>query len=153
MSANQVLIYSEKRLILAALIAPWTAPIVFILGVAIQAKTWSLPYELWGTIALAVFTGYIGLLLLGLPLVRLLRSFGILNLPILIFFGALGGVMMLALFNAILAFTLGSPLTLNIDRSTLIWGSVLGASVATSFGLIAGIPFIGRPYRDQSISQ
>jgi hypothetical protein len=57
--------------------------------------------------------------------------------------GALGGVIFLLAFSAVLVFVLNSPLirlTLRDLTLDVGWGVILGSAVAVTFGLIAGVP-------------
>src|SRR5262249_51371391 len=84
-----------------------------------------------------------GLFLVGLPLYHWLRKTGRLDLLKLTVCGAVGGVAFLVVFSAILVLIIRSPYTPLTLRDLILdlgWGIILGAAVAVTFGLIAGVP-------------
>ncbi len=141
---------SETRTALATLFAPWAAPIVLIgwqnLEAVVKGK-WPVQfyYSLPWVVITAVFTSYIALFAIGLPLVRVLRRYSKLNFLFLTASGGIAGAAVFIFFNVIFSWSLGSQPdfddTLLRLLTTVLYGGVLGSSVAASFGLIAGIPF------------
>ena len=135
---------SETRTALATLFAPWAAPIVIVgadyLTAVVKTKKWSVQFFDYGfpwMVIIAVFTSYIALFTIGLPLVRVLRRYGKLNLLFLTASGGIAGVAVFMFFD----WSIGSQLDFDRLLTTVLYGGVLGSSVAASFGLIAGIPF------------
>lgn len=88
-------------------------------------------------VALALLTSYLGLIVIGFPLIYLLKRIGWLNLPALAITGALAGIGVFALFLEGLGAMLESSAPINIIQ--ILWGAGLGLSAALSFGLISGI--------------
>ena len=85
----------------------------------------------------AVVVSYAGTLLFGIPAVMLLKRFNMLNLPILVLFGTVLGIIILY----VALFLLGVVQVSNsgFDLTAGIWGAILGFCVSLTFGLIAGI--------------
>ena len=139
---------SEIKTALATLFAPWAAPIVLIgwqnLEAVVKGK-WPVQfyYGLPWIVIIAVFTSYIALFAIGLPLVRVLCRYGRLNLLFLTACGGIAGAAVFMVFDVIFAWSLGSQPDFDILGllAIVLYGGVLGGSVAVSFGLIAGIPF------------
>lgn len=130
----------SARLVLAALLAPWTVPIVLVVAETTRARAWPFHYESGWILSTAIVAGHVGFWIIGLPLVKLLRRLGRLNLLILTLCGALAGAAVFVLFGVFLALALGSLLYSSVNSLMLVWGGILGASVAASFGSIAGVP-------------
>ena len=108
------------------------------------AYYYSYPWE----ILTAAFTGYIGLFVIGIPLVRVLRRYSRLNLLFLTAYGGIAGAVVFVFFIGIFSWSLGSqPHFDGILKllAMLLLGGVLGASVAAAYGLIAGMPFTTKP--------
>lgn len=133
----------EQRFWLAAAMAP-CVPAVLILASGFHTQSFQWTFLMVG---LALLTGYLGFLAVGLPLVYMLRRVGLLSLPALMLSGAVFGVLVFYLFSLFLDFLLGSPASFKLMASLL--GALLGFSVALSFGLIAGITWrpSGTPQR------
>jgi len=132
----------SNREILAIIIAPWVSPLVIIVTAIVRSGGWPFHFEINIIISHAVLTSYAGLLIIGVPIFRILRRLGRLNLLMLIFAGGIGGVVVFILFSLLLSLALGSKPHLAFSTSSVLWGSILGASVAVVYGLIAGVPMI-----------
>ena len=129
------------RIMIAAILAPLTAPIVALLLPFISGgKFW--PYNdsavFWIVLYSTAF-GYLATLIVGFPGVYALQRIRRLNLPFLVVLGAVGGVAVFQLFLWVFAWLLGSSHSGQIDLTSLVAGSVLGMSVAFVFGLIGGV--------------
>lgn len=88
-------------------------------------------------LGLALLTCYLGLIVIGLPLVHLLMHFGWLNLLVLTITGALAGIVVFTLFLQGLEAILKSHSPIQFIQ--ILWGAGLGLISALSFGLISGI--------------
>lgn len=124
---------TETRFTVAAVTSP-LVPAGIALAPMLQAE--SSQYNMLA-VALALLTSYLGVIVIGLPLVHLLKRIGWLNLPALAITGALAGIGVFALFLQGLGAMLESSAPLNLIQ--ILWGAGLGLSAALSFGLIAGI--------------
>lgn len=113
------------RIAVGAFVAPWVAPAFFSYR------------QLDGGVSLLV--AYLSLFFVGLPLLFLLDRLGWLNLPVLIFVGALSGAAVYYLFLILFALSLGSPPPWRFEISDIVLGAELGAAIAAVFGLISGI--------------
>lgn len=124
---------SKNRYTFAAVISP-LIPAVIALAPMLGGEN---PQFEMLAVALALLTSYLGLFVIGLPLVFLLERIGWLNLPVLSITGALAGIGVLALFLQGLGAILESSAPINTIQ--ILWGAGLGFSAALSFGLISGI--------------
>lgn len=132
----------SNREALAFIIAPWASPIVIIAAATIRSGGWPFHYEINIIVSHAIITSYAGLIIIGIPIFRILRRLGKLNLLTLIFVGGICGVLVFMVFSVLLSFALSSKSHLAFSISSILWGSILGTSVAVVYGLIAGVPMI-----------
>jgi hypothetical protein len=134
---------TSSRITIALIISPWSAPALIVIAATIYAGAWPFHYELGWITACSVVMAYVGLLLWGLPLFRWLQRLQRLDLLTLIGCGAIGGVIFIFAFGAVLSILFESPLFSRNPRDlwlSVLWGLVLGSTVAATFGLIAGVP-------------
>ncbi len=85
----------------------------------------------------ALATSYLGTIIIGLPTVKILKHFNILNLPSLVLLGTISGILVFYLCGFLLDLFLDSKSGFHI--STVIWGAAFGFIVSLTFGLISGI--------------
>lgn len=128
---------TKPKFLAAALISPWAAPVIVVVGSILVSGTWPLHYELPVTVSFTVIVSYVGFFAIGLPLIYVLRRAGYLNFLTLLVGGALAGVAVFFFFTKVLGFLLTS--SASFGALQLVWGAVLGFGVACLFGLIAGI--------------
>jgi hypothetical protein len=120
----------SHRTALACLVAPLSVP-------AALALLWP-PDPL--TLCLGGLLSYAAFLALGVPYVALLRSFRALSAATLTLGGAVLGIPFLALVFALFSLALGSSGTLPVHE---LWqGALLGALVAGTFSVVAGLPLV-----------
>ena len=96
------------------------------------------------TLLFALPFSYFSCLIIGLPLVMLLRKTEGLCIVNLAIGGAFFGSLVFYLFGFVFAALLGSFKGLVPTALELFWGTLLGVLVASSFGLIAGFPLLMR---------
>lgn len=125
----------DKRVVLAFLIAPLIPSILLYVVAGDIGKNWVIMMLLF-----SVFFSYLPSLLFGIPFVLWLQKKNRFNLINVMIFGAVAGMMVLYVFRFIFAAILDSSASLVPGISDLIWGAILGISVALPFSLIAGIP-------------
>ena len=88
---------------------------------------------------------YLSCILFGLPLVSFLRKKEKLTIVNISVGGAILGSIVFYLFGFVFSYFLDStPLSILPNLSDLIFGAILGVSVALPFSVIAGFPFITR---------
>jgi hypothetical protein len=131
---------NSKRIVLAALLSPWTAPATLIIAATMVARRWPFNFSLWQTAGLGVLPAYGGLVLVGLPLFFWLRRTQRLDLVTLTVCGALGAVLFLLAFTTVLSFVMESALGSRELILDVWYGLLLGSAVAIAFGAIAGVP-------------
>ena len=125
-----------SRPLAAAIVAPLAPAVVFSvfgLGAALVAGIFS----------------YIVFVALGLPAISVLRRFGKLNIFSLLLSGAVIGAGSFLCFSLLFAKLLGST-QIGVELSTFAWGAGLGALVAGSFGVIAGVRNLRTPQASHS---
>lgn len=126
------------RKTLATIIAPLMPAALLIIVPVLLTLSWPFnesDYLITAYISVAV--GYIALFIIGLPLVYWLKSIDRLTLLNLAIGGAIGGIIVISIFGVMLGLLLSSTLSFNLV--TVLWGSVLGASVSLTYGAISGI--------------
>jgi hypothetical protein len=123
----------NKRYLKAILISP-IVPVVFI-SIALFPNSNSS----WNILILlcALITSYLGTLLFGIPTIKLLKYYNLLNLPLLVLSGSIMGIIVLCIAMLLLGLLLGSTASFNF--ATVVWGAIFGFCVSITFGLIAGI--------------
>jgi hypothetical protein len=126
---------NKQRIFVASLISPLLPGLFFII---LASKD---PHPAWRFyFMMYIFSavcGYFGLFIIGFPAIKFLRYFGILNLPLLILFRALGGIVAFCSFILVLGVMLQSSGSFGIMQ--IIWGAIFGGVVSLCFGLVAGI--------------
>lgn len=141
---------SPMRVIVGFLLAPMIVPFAILVRDAIKVGG-AFPYhsEIAWIFVFAAVTSYLGLLILGLPLTYILKRFRRLVLLSLVLGGIVAGVVTMVTFAICFPLLLGSPVRIeDIDTQMLAAGAGLGAITAAVFGLIAGVPVIGKPLRN-----
>ena len=130
---------SHFRFVLAAVIAPLSAPITVIF---LQLIVWGnlslyndpdLSLMMWINTA----ASYAGLLVAVLPIVYVLRTLQRVSLGTLIVAGAISGIVVALVSRLLLGLALDFPA--HIGLPDVIASVILGVLVASVFGLIAGI--------------
>ncbi|WP_308366717.1 MULTISPECIES: hypothetical protein [unclassified Microbulbifer] len=130
---------NNKRIILAFVFAPLVPTIYFLGFMEPVGKNVILMLLVY-----SICFSYLPTLLLGLPLVSYLRKVHRLNLVNVVAIGAAGGMIVFYVFGFVFSAMLDSSKSVTPAISELIWGAILGMSVAIPFSLIAGIPLSGR---------
>ena len=129
----------RTKRILAAFLAPWSAPILIVLGAVIDAGGWPFHYELGLIVSISVIAAYLGLLLFGLPTLWALRRIGFENIFTITIAGAFIGAIVFSVFLVLFAFGLGSHIVINNVLSGTSWGMGLGFVVSLTYAIIAGL--------------
>ena len=130
---------SHFRFILAAVIAPLSAPIT---GVFLALIVWG-NLNLYNDPDIALMSwlhmaaSYVGLLVVVLPIVYVLRNLQRVSLGTLIVAGAISGIVVAVVYWLLLRLVLNFYGA--IDLFDVIVSVILGVLVASVFGLIAGI--------------
>jgi len=126
------------RKTLATIIAPLMPAALLIIVPVLFTLSW--PFndsDYLITTYISVAVGYVALFIIGLPLVYWLKSINRLTLLNLAIGGAIGGIVVINIFGVMLGLLLSSTSSFNLV--TILWGSVLGASVSLTYGAISGI--------------
>ncbi|MEM4987525.1 hypothetical protein V8G57_09020 [Collimonas sp. H4R21] len=130
---------NRTRIVLAAFLAPWAAPISIVLGATIMAGEWPFHYELPLLVMVSVVFSYAGLFLFGFPIMYGLRRFGLINVFTVSVAGALLGLIVFGAFLILFSLALGSPVKIQALFSDSLWGLGLGFVVSLSYAKIAGL--------------
>ncbi len=85
----------------------------------------------------ALITSYLGTLVFGVPMVKLLQRFNFLNLPTLVFAGTLLGILLF--YVGVFSLTLLLNSKSDFNTYTIIGGAISGFIVSLTFGLMSGI--------------
>jgi hypothetical protein len=126
-----------SRFKLAVAISPLVPALIVVLGPALLLPGSSYGNALPLLLFFSIGTSYLGLFVIGLPVILLLRRLALLNLGTLALVGAVGGIVAFAAFSAVLTRLLQS--SGSFGPPSVAWGAGLGLAVALSFGAIAGI--------------
>jgi hypothetical protein len=108
-------------------------------GIAMAGSDFTWPVnssDIWWVVVVAAIFSYLGFFLIGKPIVRRLARFMTLGLASITAIGAIAGTVVFAIFGFVLAFLLSS--ITDFSFGSVIYGGILGASVALIYGLIAG---------------
>lgn len=134
----------NKREWIAFLLAPLFPVVFFVLifmtsgsGLGVFAFLFSVPFS------------YVPCFLFCVSVMRILRARGMLSVTNVALCEAVLGAAVFYLFRFVLSAMLGSTAGVIPAVSELVWGVLLGLSVALPFGLIAGFPLfsLGRGAR------
>ncbi|MES9856164.1 MAG: hypothetical protein ABW166_06130 [Sedimenticola sp.] len=131
----------QYSLLKALVIAPITAPIIYYIGTAVviimSPETTS---SFLSAFAFVMFFGipvsYIATVIIGVPVYKFLDMKGALSKTNLVLCGSVLGAVVLVLFFSSMSF---GGMEIKEILFIAVIGAALGASVAFSFGLIAGI--------------
>ena len=141
---------TRTRIVLAALLSPWSAPIAFII---LSMAFWLRPlthYDLNLTLLVVVPLAYVGVGLLGLPIYLWQKRRQHLTWWSFTGWGAGAAMILFWLLDAVMVL-FGRQLGASWDFHGFLLGMVLGLgvgfTVAATFALIAGVP------RPQPIAQ
>ena len=129
---------SRNRLVMATAVAPLALLVGFVvIDVATgQSLSFSSSLLIGGYI---VGFGYIGMIILGLPIFFVLRRVNLLNGFSLLAAGAIAGILVIFIAGETLGRLLGSSAP--YDLVLIAWGALSGLIVAFSFSVIAGVKF------------
>jgi hypothetical protein len=126
----------NKREWVAFLLAPLFPVVFFELvfimsgsGLDVFALLFSVPFS------------YVPCFLFCVSVMRILRARGMLSVTNVALCGVVLGAAVFYLFRFVFSAMLGSSADVVPAVSELVWGALLGLSVALPFGLIAGFPF------------
>ena len=128
----------NRRNVIAILLAPLAAPLMAV-GIPVIDSGFTWPFnssDIWWIIVVAAIFSYSGFFLIGKPVVRRLARSMTLGLLSITTVGAIAGIVVFVIFGIVLAFLLRS--TTDFSFGAVIYGGILGASVALIYGLIAG---------------
>ena len=129
---------SRNRLVIATAVAPLALLVGF---VAIDIATGQSLSFSWSLLigGYIVGFGYMGMIILGLPIFFVLRRANLLNWFSLLAAGAIAGILVIFIAGDTLGRLLGSSAP--FDLISIAWGALSGLIVAFSFSAIAGIKF------------
>ena len=129
---------SRNRLVIATAVAPLALLIGF---VAIDITTGQSLSFSWSLLigGYIVGFGYMGMIILGLPIFFVLRRANLLNWFSLLAAGAIAGILVIFIAGDTLGRLLGSSAP--FDLISIAWGALSGLVVAFSFSALAGIKF------------
>ncbi|MFV1985455.1 MAG: hypothetical protein ACC657_18040 [Thiohalomonadales bacterium] len=126
------------RKILAFVIAPLTPAALQIILPVMISQSWPFnqtDYKI--IIAVSTITSFIGLFIIGIPLIIWLRKINRLSITNLSLAGVLSGAVIFYLFWLLLGLALQTSAIYGVYP--LIYGSTLGFVVAFTFGMVSGI--------------
>lgn len=124
-------------------IAPISAPVGYVAFI-VAASGFEWPFnqtDIWLILVVASLTSYLGLFLVGVPILRRLSRSTPINLSSLTVIGAFSGILVMFALIAVISALFGVLPSLNVE-SVLI-GASLGSLVAFSYGVIAGPRMLG----------
>lgn len=123
----------SARLVLAALVAPLSVPLVVFLFFKSSSDA------LWAELAFVVagMVSYGSMLLLGLPVLLYLRDKGLLQMGAVVLSGAIVGVFVGVIFDYAILLKAGSSRPFRYDL--LAWSAGAGVLIAFTFSIIAGL--------------
>ena len=130
---------SNFRFVLAAVIAPLSAPITVIFLQWIVWGDFSLYNDPYIVVMMWIHTAasYVGLLVAVLPIVHVLQTLKRVSLGMLIVAGAINGIVVSVVSRQLLGLMLNFSAAINLFD--VIASVILGVLVASVFSLIAGI--------------
>lgn len=136
---------SRNRLVIATAVAPLALLVGF---VAIDIATGQSVSFGWSLLigGYIVGFGYMGMIILGLPIFLVLRRANLLNWFSLLAAGAIAGILVIFIAGDTLGRLLGSSTP--FDLISIAWGALSGLVVAFSFSAIAGIKFRKNNHED-----
>ena len=130
---------SNFRFVLAAVIAPLSAPIAIIFLQLIVTGNLYLYNDSVISLMTWIYTAasYVGLLVAGLPIVYVLRTLQRISLGALAVAGAISGIVTSVVYLLLLGLVLNFSVAINLIE--IVAGAILGVLVLSVFGLIAGV--------------
>jgi hypothetical protein len=126
----------NKREWRAFLLAPLIPVVFFVL--VFMASGYGFDFF---ALLISVPFSYVPCFLFCVSVMRILRARGMLTVTSIALCGVVLGAAVFYMFRFFLSAMLGSSADLVPGVSELVWGALLGLSVALPFGLIAGFPF------------
>ena len=124
----------RRRFAVATAIAPLTVPARFLIAQLFAADNRT---AIWFVGVFSTATAYLGTLLVGVPVVFLLRRTRLLNVYSLGLAGSIGGILVFLVFSKFLGFFLSSFAPFRPLH--VWWGLTLGLIVSLVFCALAGI--------------
>ena len=139
---------SNFRFVLAAVIAPLSAPIAITFLQLIVTGNLGLYNDSVNSLITWIYTGasYVGLLVAGLPIVYVLRTLQRISLGALAVAGAISGIVTSVIYLLLLGLVLNFSMAINLID--IVLGTIFGVLVLSVFGLIAG----GNNLREKGIA-
>lgn len=127
----------SRRHIFALLVAPWFAPLAFVIfdQYLVSGKDFLL------SMIVAIFLlpiSYISTFCVGVPIIFWLRNYAVLDIFRLSLSGCMAGVFVAFASDGLLRSF--QPALESFGFTMVFWGAGSGFTVATAFGLLAGIP-------------
>ena len=126
----------NKREWMAFLLAPLVPAVFFVLIFVISGSG----FDIFAFLISVPFS-YVPCFLFCISAMKILRARGKLSVANVALCGVVLGAAVFYLFRFVFSFMLGSSADFIPAVSELIWGALLGLSVALPFGLMAGFPF------------
>lgn len=130
---------SISRLKLAFLLAPMMPSIFFLVSLGMSERN-----TIVMTLLFTLSFSYLSCLIIGVPLVAILKKKQCLNVVNIVISGAIIGSFVFYLFGFVFVAFLDSSKGLIPIPTELLWGALIGVLVAYPFSLIAGFPFWAR---------
>jgi hypothetical protein len=128
----------SAREITGVFLSPLVIPLFgLVAGGYDEADSWE-----WLGIASMVGFSYLGMVVFGIPAILSLKKHGKLLLGWLVIAGMMGGAFIWLVFIALLSWWLES--TSVVSPLTVFGGAMLGAFVAITYGIIAGVRVSGK---------
>jgi hypothetical protein len=136
---------STKRQWLAFALAPMTPTLYFLLLFELSPQLNVSNQSELLVLFFSTIVSYISCLILGLPLVLLLKKYGSLNTIFLTICGAVLGAIVFHIVGAGFSAIIDSTINLfQLDTRLLKFGAGFGVLVSIPYGVIAGFPIIGK---------
>lgn len=126
----------NKREWMAFLLAPLIPAVFFVLIFIVSGSGFD-----FFAFLISVPFSYVPCFLFCVSAMKILRARGMLSVTNIALCGVVLGAAVFYLFRFVLSAMLGSSADVVPAVSELVWGALLGLSVALPFGLIAGFPF------------
>lgn len=127
--------FTRKRL--AFILAPLFPSIFFLFAFHLTGPRWSAFVLLF-----SLSFSYLPCWVLGAPLIRFLQKRESLSTVNISLCGALFGIVVFYVFGFVISAVLGSSKSIIPSLGELIFGALLGISVALPFSLISGFPIL-----------
>lgn len=134
----------RKRLRAAFIIAPLVPTLYFAYMIYFAGSDNSGSTLKSMVILFTLILSYLACLVIGRGAIRFLNRRNMLTLPFVVLVGCCGGILVWYFFGYLIGFILSSERSLIPSIVDILWGAVLGVSIALPFAIIAGFPIKNR---------